>query len=1352
MNKHLREIAPEASCVSSNIYSADSSAPTLERRAPPVHLEPFAVEKTCVSALTLDAAGLGLALFAELRTIVKGIQDRKALYREASAHCIHVDRILSRLTAAADNISSTVGTSSDALPHGLRQNFVDTLPTVNDTLRRADRSVSEYCKEACFGGINVGRESFANKCRRFLRLKSLNASMTSIEREASDAEGKLQHLCTQLCASLKVDDLKEFIQEHVMPSEKFRPAFNAPLLAGNIHLDFESKDANGNYFAPEGSLKSCVFISTGPRHVTVARGARLKSGRHNPVHGVSGMAGVGKTVALIGLGHDEDIQNHFTDGVLYMSIGANATLGHVITELWKIMSVTGATTSAQAVKSSKSLADAIAVASVWFHGKRLLFLIDDIWPSETNPEGYLADLQGLLQGSPDSRMALSTRSVEIAKKGGSHVDFGARDHCGPTSLAIFLAHALPDIQPTDHLLDSSRSVLVLCAGLPISLSIAGAAVALCMSSEDDFDDACQTYLKNIQTQISLHPGKSFLDNAIQLSLAALEEYRERNELVGNEGYQHALSELYVSLCVLETQQFAPISVLAKMWGVSESFADNVCVSFKSMSMAKISTQTLDGRKQRGVSIHDLYLQFCRQSASQSGDEQAWHQRLLSGHLPLDPLLNETVEGRDSALGVNMLHHTPRPWWTEDIANKEYVRKHISRHLRSAGLNLELGSTVLDIRWLCAQGQAGGALDLLNDLDVLRASCADISQEVVPVKLLAQLITSMASLLSDGIRVIYHYMSGILFGIGETDEWVHLFLERAKAEVPKPFLEPSVAVFRYPVEDLKLCINLRVPNQEGFSYLSTDFSSCGRYCAAGCNQDIVVFDLESQTRLKWLKGHQKDVTAVRFTSDLGTLISGSLDLTIIVWHWRETESPSFVLRGHPGPVTCLSVHGKDFRFCSGSRDGAVKMWDATLGSLCHELEIGADVECVSICSSSELVAIGTRDGRLLCSDWISEQFVYEYTFPAKCAITAVQFSNDGKVLVCGTAEGSATVWQCSEWKKGVSVKVPGSLTHIAFHSDGVNSVLGSSTGEIRHWNVSEDEISKYNIALGRPVNGLSFRKNRGEIVLGNTLGVADAYRDPITSPDVDFSDARNNILFDFSLSNDGNRVATSTHDSMIRLWSCNTGSVIAAYGPPDGGSHCLTLSADGFKLASASPIGTVTIWNAELPPAEGDLSLSVDAEDIGCLSFSPDESKLLVCVEQKIQIWSVGIRQKIQEVSVVLSLHGSFSSDGRFIIAGNAKQTTVWDSATMETVFDSDKPSSSRISTTEAMHLMKTCGSYAHRLCHPSLRSTGVASSPLTVDNIFNFAGSWVWSSDMAFCKKTFVMKWASRMVICKLQE
>ncbi len=113
-----------------------------------------------------------------------------------------------------------------------------------------------------------------------------------------------------------------------------------------------------------------------------------------------------------------------------MRFGRDATVAHVIREISKIMTLTGATGTAEKAKSSASIADAVDIAVMWFKGKVCLYLVDDLWPAKHLPDGYFQDLCQLVRGCERSRMAISTRSLSIAKKAGCPVKFETREPRG----------------------------------------------------------------------------------------------------------------------------------------------------------------------------------------------------------------------------------------------------------------------------------------------------------------------------------------------------------------------------------------------------------------------------------------------------------------------------------------------------------------------------------------------------------------------------------------------------------------------------------------------------------------------------------------------------------------------------------------------------------------------------------------------------------------------------------------------------------------------------------------------------------------------------------------------------------
>lgn len=324
--------------------------------------------------------------------------------------------------------------------------------------------------------------------------------------------------------SPKDDGHKQKMDMLSLSGQVFRPAFNAPVLPVQVRLNFGSKDSDGSFSSPEQVLKHLVSESATSNDVVAA------SGVPSAMHAVSGMAGVGKTTALIGISHDADLRKHFSDGILYMSLGAEASEETIVSELDYIMQATGATTRAEKVKSTSSLVEAVSIATIWFSVRRILFLVDDIRAFPGRPERYLPDLKGVLRECPESRMAISTRNVTIAANLGSHVDFGARELRGRVSIAIFSSHAVPSanrdcpgpiIRFNNGQCQNVLGILDLCSGLPIALALTGKAVASRVASGLNFEYACRTYLEELSEEINL--GASVLEAAIDFSLRAVAE-------------------------------------------------------------------------------------------------------------------------------------------------------------------------------------------------------------------------------------------------------------------------------------------------------------------------------------------------------------------------------------------------------------------------------------------------------------------------------------------------------------------------------------------------------------------------------------------------------------------------------------------------------------------------------------------------------------------------------------------------------------------------------------------------------------------------------------------------------------
>ncbi len=622
---------------------------------------------------------------------------------------------LAHLERMFKEVETLIGKFPDALPPDVRPLCSSILDRVIGSLRVAVETVeTDFSKAFSINRTVLG--GLKRKSYRFFRAKALNAKFYVVETHISKASLELAHLTAMLSAALKFDSFrnemsakeKSFIDDMSAKEERLTAMFSAalnvdsfgnevsakeeyipidytPAVSFAVHLDFATKDAQGNFVTPEGVLKHEVLSSASSAKVVAGA---LKT------YAVVGMAGVGKTIALLGLALDGDIRARFPDGIHYLSFGPDSTVQDAIAEIALPMRMTGATASVAMVEKSTSVKEAIANALAWFRDKKCLFLIDDLWPTDESPTGFLTDLLQLLRGSPDSRMALSTRSVKIAHRAESVVDFGARDPLGAVSWNIFMKYAqnftsargAPDVDGA--LRQSVTKILARCAGLPIALSVSGSAVAFLVRSVGTFETACEIYAADFEARPTKlgherDPDGSSLNDGIFLSLKYLQvEFMRWKETTAVDT-KRTIRDLYASLCVLTQQLWIPISVLSRMWDLDDNSALDIANLFCGMSLATLSFLKIgDGAETPGLTLHDLHLEFCQQQGKSNLLESVWHASLLNGYLASssDALCCDPCALSSSAV-VGL---APRPWWSAAIEDDGYIHGQLGRHLSLCG--------------------------------------------------------------------------------------------------------------------------------------------------------------------------------------------------------------------------------------------------------------------------------------------------------------------------------------------------------------------------------------------------------------------------------------------------------------------------------------------------------------------------------------------------------------------------------------------------------------------------------------------------------------------------------------------
>ncbi|KAF7363088.1 WD40 repeat-like protein [Mycena venus] len=159
-------------------------------------------------------------------------------------------------------------------------------------------------------------------------------------------------------------------------------------------------------------------------------------------------------------------------------------------------------------------------------------------------------------------------------------------------------------------------------------------------------------------------------------------------------------------------------------------------------------------------------------------------------------------------------------------------------------------------------------------------------------------------------------------------------------------------------------------------------------------------------------------------------------------------------------------------------------------------------------------------------------------------------------------------------------------------------------------------------------------------------------------------AHNNAITTVAFSpGDGERIASGSADTTVRMWDARTGILVAA--PFEGHSkfvRCVAFSPDGEQLASGSNDTTIRIWDSRTGVLVAGPILH--KASVTSVTFSPNGERIVSgCDDSNVYVWNVrtGAQVGILEGHSGYVLSVSFSPNGDQIVSGSEDKTLrVWD--------------------------------------------------------------------------------------------
>jgi len=217
------------------------------------------------------------------------------------------------------------------------------------------------------------------------------------------------------------------------------------------------------------------------------------------------------------------------------------------------------------------------------------------------------------------------------------------------------------------------------------------------------------------------------------------------------------------------------------------------------------------------------------------------------------------------------------------------------------------------------------------------------------------------------------------------------------------------------------------------------------------ETVKLWDLRKGICLRTFNGHTKEVTSVCFSSDLLSVLSGSLDRTLRIWDIKSGKCQRKT-KIKAGIVTmCLKPHSRNVLIAYD--DSTIDNVDIDKGKCIISYKGHSDiVNTISIDSKGKLLLSGSKDSSIRLWDIDSGRCLLIMN-GHKGSVTAVKFSPNSKFAVSGSQDHTIAVWDLSS---GNCINTldghMGGVNSIDFTPDGWQIASGSSDNTIKLWDL------------------------------------------------------------------------------------------------------------------------------------------------------------------------------------------------------------------------------------------------------------------------------------------------------------
>ena len=330
-------------------------------------------------------------------------------------------------------------------------------------------------------------------------------------------------------------------------------------------------------------------------------------------------------------------------------------------------------------------------------------------------------------------------------------------------------------------------------------------------------------------------------------------------------------------------------------------------------------------------------------------------------------------------------------------------------------------------------------------------------------------------------------------------------------------------------------------------------------------------------------HAKPVSAVAFSPDGKTVITGSDDKTAQLWD-AATGRPLGLPMTHQEQVSSVAFSPDGKTVITGSWDRTARLWDATTGQpLGLPLTHMDLVMAVSFSPDGKTVLTGSLDKTARLWDATTGQPL-GLPLTHQRPVMAVAFNPKGKTVLTGSRDQTARLWDAATGQPhGLPMMHQGEVSAVSFSPDGKTVLTGSLDQTARLWDAATGQPHGLPMMHQGEVSAVAFSPD-GKTVLTGSLDKTARLWDATTGQPRGLQMTHQGYVSAVSFSPDGKTVLTASDDNMARLWDATTGQPCGLQMTHRGYVSAVSFSPNGKTVLTGSGDKTARLWDARLGQA------------------------------------------------------------------------------------------------------------------------------------------------------------------------